>query len=167
MSLNKIMLIGNVGNDPEVRYIDTGVCTAQFSLATTTRGYTLQNGTQVPERTEWHQICVWRSLAQYVEKYVRKGDKLFVEGELRYRSYTDKKGLTHKTTEIWCTNLEYLQRASSQSTATNIRQSEKTESTVQSHATTAAQSPTNPFPSSGSDTTNQISDNAPSDKCPF
>lgn len=102
------MLIGNVGNEPEIRYIESDVCTAQFSLATTTRGYTLQNGVQVPERTEWHTIYLWRGLAKVVESYVHKGDKLYVEGELRYRSYTDKKGISRKVVEIWASNLELL-----------------------------------------------------------
>lgn len=108
MSLNKVMLIGNVGKEPDVRYIDNGVCTAQISLATSVPGYTLQNGTQVPERTEWHSIYLWRRLAEVVERYVHKGDKIYIEGELRYRSYTDKKGLTHKVTEIWASNMEML-----------------------------------------------------------
>lgn len=108
MSVNKVILIGNVGNDPKVRYIDNGVCTAQLSLATSTPGYTLQNGTTVPERTEWHDVYLWRRLAEVAERYVHKGDKLYVEGELRYRSYTDKKGITHKVVEIWATNMEML-----------------------------------------------------------
>ena len=83
MSLNKVMLIGNVGKDPEIRYIDNGVCTATMSLATTTPGYTLQNGTQVPERTEWHRIVLWRKLAEIVERYVHKGEKIYIEGQLR------------------------------------------------------------------------------------
>lgn len=102
------MLIGNVGKDPDVRYIDKGVCTAQLRLATSTPGYTLQNGTTVPERTEWHTILLWRRLAEVVERYVHKGDKLFIEGELRYRNYTDKKGITHYVTEIWASNMEML-----------------------------------------------------------
>ena len=73
MSVNKVILIGNVGKDPDVRYLDTGIAVATFSLATTDRAYTLQNGTQVPERTEWHNIVLWRGLAQTAEKYVRKG----------------------------------------------------------------------------------------------
>lgn len=116
MSLNKVMLIGNVGKDPDIRYVDQGVCTAQIRLATSTPGYTLQNGTQVPERTEWHTILLWRRLAEIVERYVHKGDKLYVEGELRYRNYTDKKGTTHYITEIWASNFEML-TPRSQSTA--------------------------------------------------
>ena len=108
MSLNKVMLIGNVGRDPEVKYIDQGVATATLSLATNTPGYTLPNGTVVPERTEWHRVLLWRKLAEVVEKYVRKGDKLYIEGELRTRSYTDKKGISHTITEIWANSMEML-----------------------------------------------------------
>ena len=67
------MLIGNVGTDPEVRYVDQGVAVARFRFATTEKGYTLQNGTQVPDRTDWHNILLWRKLAEIVEKYVHKG----------------------------------------------------------------------------------------------
>lgn len=102
------MLIGNVGKDPEIRYTDMGVCTASLSLATTTPGYTLQNGTQVPERTEWHRIMLWQGPARICEQYVRKGDKLFIEGQLRTRSYTDKKGITRYITEVWADNIEML-----------------------------------------------------------
>ena len=108
MSLNKVMLIGNVGADPEIRYIDGGVCTASVSLATSTPGYTLPNGTQVPERTEWHRLQLWRRLAESVERYVHKGDKLYGEGQLRTRNYTDKKGITRYITEVWVDNLEML-----------------------------------------------------------
>lgn len=108
MSLNKVMLIGNVGAEPEVHYIDNGVCTAQIRFATSTPGYTLQNGTKVPERTEWHRIQLWRRLAEIVERYVHKGDKLYIEGQLRTRSYTDKLGVNRYVTEIWAENLELL-----------------------------------------------------------
>lgn len=118
MSLNKVMLIGNAGQDPEVRYLDNGVATATLRLATSTPGYTLPSGAQVPERTEWHRILFWRRLAEVVERYVRKGDKLYVEGELRTRNYVDKKGVTRYVTEIWATNLELL-TPKSQHTAAN------------------------------------------------
>lgn len=108
MSLNKVMLIGNVGKEPDVRYLESGVATATFTLATTTPGYTLPNGTQVPERAEWHNILLWRRLAEITEKYVHKGDKLYVEGQLRTRNYTDKKGVTRYVTEIWAEKLELL-----------------------------------------------------------
>lgn len=108
MSLNKVMLIGNVGKDPEIRYVDAGLCMATIRLATSTPGYTLENGTQVPERTEWHTVLLWRRLAEVAERYVHKGDKLFIEGELRYRNYTDKRGVTHYVTEVWGSNMEML-----------------------------------------------------------
>ena len=73
MSVNKVILLGNVGQEPNVRYLDTGVCVATLSLATTERGYTLQNGTQVPDRTEWHNIILWNKLAETVEKYALSG----------------------------------------------------------------------------------------------
>lgn len=117
MSLNKVMLIGNVGKDPDIRYIDNGVCTAQLSLATNTPGYTLPNGTQVPERTEWHRVMLWRRLAEIVERYVRKGDKLFVEGQLRTRTYTDKSGHTRYITEVWADNMELLGKPTSPATS--------------------------------------------------
>lgn len=108
MSLNKVMLIGNVGQEPIVRYLDTGVCVATFSLATTERGYTMQNGTQVPDRTEWHNIVVWRKQAEVVEKYVHKGDKLYVEGKIQSRSYDDKQGVRRYVVEIMTENIELL-----------------------------------------------------------
>ncbi|MBQ7571006.1 MAG: single-stranded DNA-binding protein [Bacteroidaceae bacterium] len=108
MSLNKVMLIGNVGNEPEVKYVEQGVAVGSFRLATTERGYTLQNGTQVPERTEWHNVVVWRRLAETVEKYVHKGDKLYIEGQLRTRSWDDRNGIKRYTVEVWADNMEML-----------------------------------------------------------
>lgn len=108
MSVNKVLLIGNVGADPEVRHLDKNVCVANVSLATTDRGYTLQNGTEVPERTEWHNLVFWRGLAEVVEKHVRKGDKLYVEGSLRSRNYDDQNGVKRYVTEIFVDNFEML-----------------------------------------------------------
>ena len=108
MSVNKVILIGNVGKDPDVRYTDNHVAVAQVALATTERGYTLQNGTQVPDRTEWHNIVLWRGLAETVEKYVHKGDKLYIEGKIRSRSYDDQNGQRRYITEIVADNMEML-----------------------------------------------------------
>jgi single-strand DNA-binding protein len=104
--MNKVMLIGNVGTEPEVRYVDQGVAVARIHLATTERGYTLQNGTQVPDHTDWHNVLLWRRLAEIVEKYVHKGDKLYIEGRLRYSTYDDKQGQRKYVTEIWADQLE-------------------------------------------------------------
>lgn len=102
------MLIGNVGKDPEVRYFEQDQAVAQVRLATTEKGYTLQNGTQVPDRTDWHNVVFYRGLAKVVEKYVHKGDKLYVEGRIRYRSYDDQKGIRQYVTEIIVENMEML-----------------------------------------------------------
>lgn len=112
------MLIGNVGVDPEIRYVDANVCVASLRLATTERGYKLQNGTEVPDRTEWHNIILWRGLAETVEKYVKKGDKLYIEGKIHTRSYDDRNGATRYVTEIWADAMEMLTPKSSSSTST-------------------------------------------------
>ena len=106
--MNKALLIGNVGKDPEVRYYEQDQAVAQVVLATTERGFTLQNGTQVPDRTEWHNVVFYRGMAKVVEKYVRKGDKLFVEGKIRSHSYDDQKGVRRYVTEIVAENMEML-----------------------------------------------------------
>lgn len=106
--MNKVMLIGNVGKEPDVRYYDTDQAVAQVILATTERGYTLQNGTQVPEHTDWHTIILYRGLAKVVEKYVHKGDKLYIEGRIRYRSFDDQRGVKKYVTEILADNMELL-----------------------------------------------------------
>lgn len=108
MSVNKVILLGNVGKDPEVRYLDSGIAVATLSLATTDRAYTLSNGTQVPERTEWHNLVLWRGLAETAEKYVHKGDKLYIEGKIRTRSYDDQTGAKRYVTEIFVDNMEML-----------------------------------------------------------
>ena len=106
--MNKVMLIGNVGKDPVITYYDTDQPMAVFTLATTERGYTLQNGTVVPDRTDWHNIVLWRGLAKVAERYVHKGDKIYVEGRLRYRMYDDQKGARRYVTEIVGENMELL-----------------------------------------------------------
>ena len=108
MSVNKVILIGNVGRDPEVRYLDSGIAVASLPLATTYRAYTFANGTQVPERTEWHNLVLWRGLAETAEKYVHKGDKLYVEGKIRTRSYDDQTGAKRYVTEIFVDSMEML-----------------------------------------------------------
>jgi len=108
-SVNKVILIGNVGSDPEVRYLDRGVCIANFNLATTERGYTMQNGTQVPDHTDWHAIVLWRNLAEWAERYVRKSMKLYVEGKLQTRTW-EKDGQIRRKTEVIAENVQILYR---------------------------------------------------------
>ena len=107
MSLNKVILIGNVGKDPDVRYFDDGHALATFPLATSERGYRLTNGTEVPERTEWHNIQVSRDRAQFVEKYVKKGNLLYVEGKIRTRTYDDKDGNKRYFTDILADRVDF------------------------------------------------------------
>ena len=106
--MNKVMLIGNVGKEPDIRYMDQGVCVASVVLATTERGYKLQSGAEVPERTEWHNVVLWRGLAETVEKYVHKGDKLYIEGKIHTRSYDDRTGVKRYVTEVWADAMEML-----------------------------------------------------------
>ncbi len=112
MSVNKVILVGNVGKDPEMKYFDNDVAKANFSLATSERGYTTSGGTQVPERTEWHNIVCWRGLAQIAEKFVKKGTLLYVEGKIRSRSYDDQNGVKRYITEVVADNIELLSRKS-------------------------------------------------------
>ncbi|MCK9155928.1 MAG: single-stranded DNA-binding protein [Paludibacteraceae bacterium] len=108
MSVNKVILVGNVGKDPEVRYVEQNMPVANFTLATTEKGYTTQSGTVVPDRTEWHNIVVWRGLAKVAENYIRKGTQLYLEGRIRTRNWTDQNGATRYTTEIYAENIELL-----------------------------------------------------------
>ena len=117
MSLNKVMLIGNVGKDPEVRYLDGNnnpnsgsTKVATFTLATTER-YRDRNG-ELRENTEWHNIVAWRNSADVAEKYIRKGTQIYIEGKLRTRSWTDQTGNKRYTTEITVDNLQLLGRKS-------------------------------------------------------
>ena len=110
MSLNKVMLIGNVGKDPEVRYLENSgnAKVATFTLATTER-YRDRNG-EMRENTEWHNIVAWRNSADVVERFVKKGTQLYIEGRIRTRSWDDQTGNKRYTTEILVDNLQLLGR---------------------------------------------------------
>lgn len=107
MSLNKVMLIGNVGADPQFKQFENG-CTAQLSLATTKRGFKTKEGKEVEERTEWHNIVIYNTLAKTAREYVHKGDRLYIEGELRTRSYEDNQGVKRYVTEVVCQQMQFL-----------------------------------------------------------
>lgn len=113
MSVNKVIILGNVGQDPRINTLDNGRKVATFSIATTDRSFTRQDGTVVPERTEWILVVVWGGLATIVEQYVKKGSKLYLEGKLRTRSYTDNNAITRYITEVYADNIELLSSASS------------------------------------------------------
>lgn len=107
MSVNKVILLGNVGHDPDIRESNGGKF-ATFSLATTDKGYTKRDGTQVPERTEWHSIIANGSIVGVIESYVRKGTKLYIEGKLRTRKYTARDNTERTVTEIYLDQMELL-----------------------------------------------------------
>lgn len=104
--VNKVILIGNVGADPDVRYLEGGTAVANLRLATTER-YKNKNGENI-DQTEWHNIVLWRGLAEIVEKYVHKGMRLYIEGRIRTRSWDDQNGNKRYTTEIWADNMQML-----------------------------------------------------------
>lgn len=135
-SINKVILIGNVGNEPEIRYLDRGVAIANFNLATTERGYIMQNGTQVPDRTEWHSIVLFRNLAEWSERYIHKGMKIYVEGKLQTRRW-EKDGQMRQRTEIVAENIQVLHRP--QQYNNNVSTTEETpiqeETTIQTQNT--------------------------------
>ena len=108
MSFNKVILIGNVGKDPEVRHLETGIAVASFTLATRER-YKNRNG-ELQDQTEWHNIVCWRNLAELSEKYIKKGAQIFVEGKIRTRSWADQTGAKRYTTEIVADNIRLLDR---------------------------------------------------------
>ena len=144
--MNKVMLIGNVGKEPDVRYYEADQAVAQVSLATTEKGYTLPNGTQIPDRTEWHNLVFYRSLAKIVEKYVHKGDKLYVEGKIRYRFYDDKQGKRRFVTEIYVDNMDLLTPKSASTHATDASTSTVESQTVGSQAETSSTSDNSNLP---------------------
>lgn len=108
--VNKVILIGNLGKDPEVRYLEGGGVVAKFSLATT-ESYKNKDGVK-QEQTEWHNIVLWRGLAEVAEKFLKKGMSVYIEGKIRSRSWDDKDGKKHYMTEIIGDNLNILTRKS-------------------------------------------------------
>ena len=104
--VNKVILVGNLGKDPEVRHLDNGVAVANFSLATT-ENYKNKAGERVSQ-TEWHNIVVWRGLAEVAEKYLKKGASVYIEGKIKTRKWEDKEGNTRYNTEILADNMTML-----------------------------------------------------------
>ena len=107
--INKVILVGNVGADPEVRALESGVKVARLRLATTERIFDRQTN-ETREQTEWHTVVLWRALADVADKYVRKGSQLYIEGSLRTREWTDKDNQKHYSTEIQCSDMKLLGR---------------------------------------------------------
>jgi len=109
-SINKVILIGNLGKDPEVRHLESGVAVCNFSIATG-ETYKDRNTGEKITHTEWHNIVLWRGLAEVAEKYLKKGAKIYIEGKLRTRSWQDQDGNTRYTTEILGDNMTMLGKA--------------------------------------------------------
>lgn len=121
MSLNKVMLIGNVGKDPEIRHLENDSMVANFPLATTER-FKDKNG-DWQEQTEWHNIVCWRALAERVEKYVKRGSQLFIEGRIRTNNWVDQAGQKRYSVEILADNMQLLnKKTDTQTTNNNIQQ---------------------------------------------
>lgn len=106
-SVNKVILIGNLGKDPEVRHLENGTAVASFPIATS-ESYKDKNSGERITNTDWHNIVIWRGLAEVAEKYLHKGDKVYIEGKLKTRSWQDKEGATRYTTEVVADNMTML-----------------------------------------------------------
>jgi len=128
--VNKVILIGNLGKDPEVRHLDNGATVANFSIATT-ESYKDRNSGQRVDQTEWHNIVLWRGLADVAEKYLHKGDSVYIEGKLRTRSW-EKDGVTRYTTEIVGDQMTMLGGKKSDQGDTNNYQGNQQQSNNQS-----------------------------------
>ena len=128
-SVNKVILVGNLGNDPEIKHFENGGALARFSLATSETFTRKETGEKVTN-TEWHNIITRGGLAtKVVEPYIKKGDSLYIEGRLRTRSWEDKNGNTRYTTEVLCDSLEMLgkKRSDETNTSTSLNQNSDTQ----------------------------------------
>ena len=125
--INKVILIGNVGADPEVRALEGGTKVARLRIATTERIYNRQTQ-ETKEHTEWHNVTLWRNLADVADRFIRKGSQVYVEGSLRTRDWTDKDGNKRYTTEIVANDLKMLSRRNDAPTAGNENSSYGTSS---------------------------------------
>ena len=120
--INKVILVGNVGKDPEVRYLEGGTAVAKFPLATS-ETFKNKEGNRV-DQTEWHNIVLWRGLAEVAEKYVRKGGLIYIEGKIKNRSWEDKEGHKRYITEIIGDTMTLLGRKNDENSSENTKQSE-------------------------------------------
>lgn len=114
--VNKVILVGNLGKDPEIRHLDNGIAVANFSLATT-ESYTNKQGERV-NQTEWHNIVLWRGLADVAEKYLKKGNSVYIEGKINTRKWEDKEGVTRYSTDIIADKMTMLGSKSDNSNST-------------------------------------------------
>ena len=123
-SVNKVILIGNLGKDPEIRRLENGVVLANFSIATSESFTDKQTG-EKKEITDWHDIVLWRGLAEVAEKYLRKGSKIYVEGKLKKRSWQDKEGNTRFNTEVVGEEMTILSKLDQEKSTEPYRKEER------------------------------------------
>lgn len=115
--INKVILLGNLGKDPEIRYLEGGTAVANFTLATS-ENYKDKTTGERKTITEWHNVVLWRGLAEITEKYLKKGNQVYIEGKLRTRQWQDKDGNTRYTTEIVAENMQMIGRKDDNSSST-------------------------------------------------
>lgn len=120
MAINKVILLGRVGKDPEIQQFDGGN-KASFSVATTERGFTTRDGKEIPEKTEWHNIVCWKGLSTIVERFVKKGDLIYLEGKITTRSWDSDNGKKY-ITEIVADNIELLGNKAESKVAEDMEQ---------------------------------------------
>ena len=124
-SINKVILIGNLGKDPEVRHLENGAVVANFSIATSETYKDRKTGEKVSQ-TEWHNIVAWRGLAEIAERYLKKGQKVYIEGKLKTRSWQDQDGNNRYSTEIITDNLTMLGNNNSNDSKSNFEKQQST-----------------------------------------
>lgn len=119
--INKVILVGNLGKDPEIRYLEGGTAVANFTLATS-ESYTDKNTSERKTITEWHNVVFWRGLAEVAEKYLKKGNQVYIEGKLRTRKWQDKDGVDRYTTEIVGETMQMLGKKDDNASSTSSSQ---------------------------------------------
>ena len=161
MSINKVILVGNVGKDPVIRYFDKGVAKATFPLATS-ESYTNQKGETITS-TEWHNIVLWRALAEVAEKTIKKGSQVYIVGKIKTRSYVDKEGVNKYITEILADTLLTLEKKQGAGTAAAHSETAKDEAHGKSSTGSVVNEPTAKYqPSNDAKNTNSSDKAEPS-----
>jgi len=161
--VNKVILVGNLGKDPEIKYFENGIPKASFSMATSD-SYTSKAGERI-DNTEWHNIVMWRGLAEVAEKYLKKGDPIYVEGKIKNRSWDDADGNKKYITEIEVSNMVMLPRRGADSNNNNYASTSSATAPVAQTANSAATEALPPKPqfieSSPTETVQDIEDDLP------
>jgi len=158
MSINKVILVGNVGKDPVIRYFDKGVAKASFPLATS-ESYTNQQGETITS-TEWHNIVLWRALAEVAEKTVKKGSQVYIVGKIKTRSYVDKDGINKYITEILADTLLVLEKKQGQANVAAQADLSRNEIHGKASSGHAVNEPSSPYIASGDNNSKNWTDSS-------